>query len=145
MKNLEMFCISLEPSHYDFIKQLEYTPVGLGDKNFDDKWLKDDSGINITKKNKNYGEYTFHYWIWKNYLNRLNDDWIGFCQYRKFWSTKIYKTEDINLNSLSSQVLKEIPDNFNRYETILGNPIFINQFRTMKFIKKGLKFFAKRP
>jgi len=145
MKNLEMFCISLEPSHYDFIKQLEYTPVGLGDKNFDDKWLKDDSGINITKKNKNYGEYTFHYWIWKNYLNRLNDDWIGFCQYRKFWSTKIYKTEDINLNSLSSQVLKEIPDNFNRYETILGNPIFINQIRTMKFIKKGLKFFAKRP
>ena len=34
---------------------------------------------------------------------------------------------------------------FNEYESILGDPIFINQFRPTKFIKKGLKFFIKRP
>ena len=34
MKNLKMFCLTLEPSHLDFIKNLNYTPVGLGEKNF---------------------------------------------------------------------------------------------------------------
>ena len=145
MKNLKMFCISLEPNHYNFIKSLGYEPVGLGDKDFNDDWFKDKLGINISRKNKNYGEYTYHYWIWKNYLDKLNDKWIGFCQYRKYWSLEKYKTEDINFNSLNSQVLKEIPRKFDEYESILGEPIFINQFRAMKFIKKGLKFFVKRP
>ena len=137
MKNLEMFCISLEPNHYSFIKSLGYVPVGLGNKNFTNDWFGDKLGINISKKNKNYGEYTYHYWIWKNYLDKLSDKWIGFCQYRKFWSLENYKTEDINFNSLNSQILKEIPIKFNDYESILGEPIFINQFRGMKFIKKG--------
>ena len=145
MKNLKMFCISLEPNHYNFIKKLGYIPVGLGDKDFNDDWFKDKLGNNISKKNKNYGEYTFHYWIWKNHLDKLKDEWIGFCQYRKFWSLEKYKKEDINFDSLTSQVLKEIPIRFNEYESILGEPIFLNQFRSMKFIKKGLKFFVKRP
>ena len=60
MKNLKMFCISLEPNHYNFIKNLGYIPVGLGDKDFNDDWFKDKLGINISRKNKNYGEYTYH-------------------------------------------------------------------------------------
>ena len=145
MKNLEMFCISLEPNHYNFIKDLGYIPVGLGNKNFEEGWFNDKSGINISEKNKNYGEYTYHYWIWKNYLDKLSNNWIGFSQYRKFWSLKNYKNEDVNFSSLNSQVLKEIPREFDKFEAILGEPIFINQFRSMKFIKKGLRFFTKRP
>ena len=145
MKNLKMFCITLEPNHYKFIKELGYFPVGLGEKNFDDKWYNDKSGENISKKNKNYGEYTFHYWIWKNYLNKLDNNWIGFCQYRKFWSLENYKSENIKFNTLNSQVLKEIPAKYKEYESILGQPIFINQFRTMKFLKKGLNFFLRKP
>jgi len=145
MKSVQMFCISLEPNHYKFIKELGYIPVGLGQKDFNEKWLSDRSGINISEKNKNYGEYTYHYWIWKNYLNKLGDGWIGFCQYRKFWSQELYKTEDINFDSLNFQTLKEIPKRFEKYESILGEPIFVNQFRTMKFVKRGFKFFVKRP
>ena len=143
MSNLKMFCISLEPSHYDFINNLGYIPVGLGDKKFNESWLSDKSGNNISKKNKNYGEYTFHYWLWKNHIDKISDDWIGFCQYRKFWSLSDKK--NINFKDLSSEVLKEIPESYNKYETILGEPIYINQFRTMKFIKKGFPFFIKRP
>ena len=44
--------------------------------------MRDNTGNNISKK-QNY-EYTFHYWIWKNHMNKLSSDWIGFCQYRKF-------------------------------------------------------------
>jgi len=143
MTNLNMFCITLEPNHYKFIKSLGYTPVGLGDKNFDDKWYTDKLGINISNKNKNYGEYTYHYWIWKNYLNELDDKWIGFCQYRKFWSLKEQK--NTNLSSLSSQILKEIPKEFENYESILGEPMYVNQWRPMKFLKTALKIFLKRP
>ena len=41
--------------------------------------------------------------------------------------------------------MKKIPDELEKYESILGEPIFINQFRSSKFIKKGIKFFLKRP
>ena len=65
MKNLNMFCLTLEPNHYKFIKELGYTPVGLGEKLFNKDWLTDKTGENISQKNKNYGEYTYHYWLWK--------------------------------------------------------------------------------
>ena len=35
MNNLSMFCLTLEPNHYQFIKNLNYIPVGLGEKLFD--------------------------------------------------------------------------------------------------------------
>jgi len=145
MKNLNMFCLSLEPNHYKFIKKLGYIPVGLGEKNFDKDWLSDKSGINISKKNKHYGEYTFHYWLWKNYLDKIDDKWIGFCQYRKFWILRGYKIEKMSLDSISSQVLKQIPEKYENYESILGEPIYSNQWKTMKFLKKGLKIFLKNP
>ena len=75
MKNLSMFCLTLEPSHLNFIKSLNYIPVGLGQKNFTNEWLNDKTGKNISKKNKNYGEYTFHYWIWKNHIENINSKW----------------------------------------------------------------------
>ena len=145
MKNLNMFCLTLEPNHYKFIKELGYTPVGLGEKNFNKDWFTDKSKINISKKNENYGEYTYHYWIWKNYLDELDDGWIGFCQYRKFWSLEEHKVENINFNSLGNQVLKEIPEEFDKYDSILGRPMYVNQWKIMKFIKKGLKIIVKKP
>ena len=140
-----MFCTSLEPSHYEFIKKLGYVPVALGDKSFTGDWLRDNSGPNISKKNKNYAECTYHYWFWKNYLDKYDGEWIGFCHYRKFWSLERYNPEDINFNSLDELVLKKIPEKYEEYETILGEPFFVNQFRGMKFIKKGMKIFLKNP
>ena len=145
MKNLKMFCTTLEPSHYKFIKNLGYIPAGLGEKNFGNDWFRDNSGINIAKKNKNYAECTYHYWIWKNYLDKTSDKWIGFCHYRKFWTLEPHNSKDINLNDLNEQVLKEIPKEYEEYEAILGEPFFVNQMRTMKFIKKGMKIFLKNP
>jgi len=145
MKNLKMFCTTLEPSHYKFIKNLGYIPVGLGEKNFDDYWFKDNSGLNISKKNKNYAECTYHYWIWKNYLGKNEAKWIGFCHYRKFWTLEFKNSKDISFDSLNKQVLKEIPKEYDKYDAILGEPFFVNQMRTIKFIKKGMKIFLKNP
>ena len=35
MKNFQMYCISLEPNHLNFIKELGYIPVGLGESEHD--------------------------------------------------------------------------------------------------------------
>ena len=145
MKKLNMFCLTLYPEHYKFIKNLDYQPVGLGDAVFNNDWFSDKSDINISNKNKNYGEYTFHYWIWKNYLNKIEDGWIGFCQYRKFWSLIDHKPEDITFQNIEDKVLKTIPDEYEKYDTILGVPMFVNQLKIMKFLKKGLKIVAKKP
>ena len=145
MKKLQMFCLTLKPYHYSFIKDLDYLPVGLGDEKFDENWFRDNSGKNISNKNKNYGEYTFHYWVWKNYIDKIDYEWIGFCQYRKFWSLEKANPSDISFDKLSSQTLKGIPKDYERYDSILGSPIFINQFKIMKFIKKGFKIIVKNP
>tara|TARA_B100000686_G_C16639671_1_gene889362 strand:- start:356 stop:1174 length:819 start_codon:yes stop_codon:yes gene_type:complete len=145
MRNLKMFCLSLNPSHYNFINNLGYTPVGLGEKDFSKEWFTDKSGDNISKKNRYYSECTFHYWLWKNYLNKLEDGWIGFCQYRKFWSLQSEKNENINLNNINNLILKEIPKEFQNYDSILAEPLLINQWKTMKFVKKGLKILIKKP
>ena len=72
MKNLQMFCLTLDNNHLEKIKKFEYTPVGLGEDNFSEEWLTDKSGNdNIAEKNPYYGEYTFHYWIWKNYISEI--------------------------------------------------------------------------
>ena len=135
----------MEPSHLNFIKELGYIPVGLGEKNFSNDWMRDNTGDNISDKNKYYSEYTFHYWIWRNYLDKLHDGWIGFCQYRKFWSQDDHKTEHINIDNIKTKVLKEIPKEFEEYESILTTSQFVNQWKTLKFIKKGLKIFLKKP
>ncbi len=122
MNNLKMFCLTLDPDHFKLIKKLGYLPVGLGEKTFDNNWYSDKLGKNISNKNKNYGEYTFHYWIWKNYLDKINEEWIGFCQYRKFWSIKVYQNHEMNFDNLCLKTLKHIPVELNKYETILGNP-----------------------
>ena len=36
-----------------------------------------------------------------------DNNWIGFCQYRKFFSLEKYETKNINLNTLNQQVLKK--------------------------------------
>ena len=50
MRNLKMFCISLEPNNYKFIKELGYIPVGIGEKHFSNDWFSDKSGASISKK-----------------------------------------------------------------------------------------------
>ena len=144
-KELSMFCITLNPNHLNIIKKLNYLPVGLGKKEFTSEWFKDVSGDNITDKNPFYGEYTFHYWLWKNNLNNIQDGWIGFCQYRKFWTKNKITTQDISLNDLDKHVLKKIPLNYDNYESILGEPFVINQFRFSKFVKHNFKKMLLNP
>ena len=35
--NLKMFCLTMEPNHLNFIKDLNYIPVGLGENIFPER------------------------------------------------------------------------------------------------------------
>ncbi len=79
------------------IQEDGYTPIQVGAEiNEELPYLKDNTGDNISKKNKNYCELTALYWIWKN----TSEDIIGLTHYRRFFfknifSKKILKIEDI--------------------------------------------------
>ena len=141
---LNMFCLSLNPDHLSIIRKIGFKPVGLGIQDFSSEWLNDKGKINIKHKNRFYGEYTFHYAIWKNNNINLNG-WIGFCQYRKFWLKQNINYSIINFEDFNNNLLKEIPANLSSFESIIGSEFFVNDFRFSKFIKHNFKTMIFNP
>ena len=142
---MKMFCITLDNNHYQKIKNFGYFPVGLGPKIKNENFLRDNTGHNITKKNPYYGEYSFHFWLWKNNSLDLKNDWIGFCQYRKFWVLNEKNDSINNLKQLSQNLIKDIPNDYVNYESILGNAFYVNEFKLSKFLKRNLRKMIKKP
>ena len=142
---MKMFCLTIFNDHFDKIKKLGYLPVGLGENIKSNEFINDKTKINISKKNPFYGEYTFHYWLWKNDILSPKDEWIGFCQYRKYWSFLNDNKNIKTLEQLSQNILREIPKSLSEYESILVEPFYVNQFRFSKFIKKNLSTMIKEP
>ena len=92
-----------------------YTPIQVGAEiNKPLSYLKDNTGDNISAKNKNYCELTALYWIWKN----TSEDIVGLTHYRMFF----YK------NIFSKKVLKieDIEKILNKYDIILPSKVNIN-------------------
>jgi hypothetical protein len=144
MQNLKMFCICIHNELLSKVKKINYIPVGLGDHQFDQDWLKDDSGKNISEKNKFYGEYTFHYWLWKNKLKEIKDgEWIGFCAYRRFWLNE--KNTNDKIQNFKDKILNRVPESWNNYDVILGNKISVDKIKLSKILKYGKISILKNP
>ena len=143
MHNTTMYCHSLHDKMLSEIKKVGYVPVGLGDGKLSEEWLKDDNLINISHKNKYYAEYTFYYWFWKNVLPKVKDNhWIGFCSYRELWGNKKKITES---SKFADVVLTETPREWEKFDTILGEHIFMNNLKFSKLIKHGLWSLTRNP
>ena len=143
MNNAQMYCLCLKNGNLNVMKKLDYIPVGLGNDNFSDQWIRDNTLDNISHKNKYYGEYTFHYWFWKNKLNKIKDGkWIGFCAYREYWGNS-KKVRSSSL--LEDMALKEIPKEWENFDTIVGEHFFINNLKFSKLIKHGLISLMRNP
>ena len=145
MSNLSMFCLTLDPSHGSLIKKLSYIPVGLGNEKFPSYFLKDNEGENVSKKNLYYGEYTFHYWIWKNHLKNIKTEWVGFCQYRKFFVKETVSNNDLSFENLKKISINSIDQNDLNYQCILGKKFSVENFKLSKIIKNHLKEFLLNP
>ena len=129
MSNLNMYCITINDDHYQLIKKLNYSPVGLGEKIKLNNFIRDNTKINISKKNPYYGEYTFHYWLWKNYLDKIKTPWIGFCQYRKFFSKNELITNQIKFEDLERSIIKQIDENGGNFDCILGKKFYTENIK----------------
>ena len=152
MNDFKIYCMCLYDHYLENINELGYIPVGLGPNKFRAGWLGDSTKDNISHKNKNYGEYTFYYWFWKNILNSLPDNqWIGFAHYRHHWSSQNkLKSDDLNLiinkDNFSSYILKKEPPEWKNQEVILGDPMYVNsKYKLSKIIKKGLRILIDNP
>ena len=143
MKKLEIFCVT--DKKIDFLERLDLKLAGVGKEKFSDKYIGCREGINIEFKEQNYSELTFHYWFWKNMLPKYHEDiWIGFCQKRRFWLSKKDKVIN-NFKELDKDILKNVPEEWKHYESVLCDKISVRNAKKMKIIKRGWKNLIKDP
>tara|TARA_B100000035_G_C20998778_1_gene553832 strand:+ start:518 stop:1324 length:807 start_codon:yes stop_codon:yes gene_type:complete len=143
MNNLEIYCVTDKR-----IKQLEntnYNLAAVGKNNLPNNYLKCNSGDHIFYKEEYYSELTFHYWYWKNRLDIKSDKWIGFCQKRRFWIDKSFMNKNINHLNYTSVILKKSQPEWQNYESIICNPIYVNKLKKMTILKKGFINLIKKP
>jgi hypothetical protein len=139
----KIYCFASE--YFSYIDDLNYIPVGLGDRSFPNNWVRENTGKNISHKNSYYDMYTFHYWLWKNHLENIKDKtWIGFCTYRRFWK-KNREEKNTNLQSFKENILNEIPDEWKDYDVILPEKLYFKKLKKIKIIKNSPKFLLKNP
>ena len=124
------------------MENLNYQPVGQGRKTFPKHWMTDNTGDNICEKNQYYDMYTFHYWLWKNYLDKFEKEkWICFSTYRRFWKNK----NSDNHKELKNKIIQSPPIEWNNFETILTEPTDLRNIKISKIWKKGKKIIIKNP
>lgn len=90
--------------------------------------IGDDTGVSISEKNKQYGELTAHYWVWKN---KQDSDIVGFQHYRRLFDFSsrfsIYPGYEISFffyNTILKHFSeKNILDIFKRHEWVIPKAI----------------------
>ena len=89
---------------YDFPADIGYLPVHVGKElNPNDLGFKgDETGDNISIKNKSFCELTAIYWAWKN----INADFIGLAHYRRYF--KQIENSDVLVKGKSIASSKDI-------------------------------------
>ena len=126
--DIKLFVVCHKPSYVPDNKLLY--PIQVGTALADNKLpgvLYDDSGDNISDKNKSYCELTAHYWAWKN----VDADYYGFFHYRRYLSFDPEdKSEDqwgnIQFGSISAEAIDrlklnedDMTDLISRYDLII--------------------------
>ena len=140
MTQLKIYCITNIQS--EKLEKLGLNLVGVGKSSFNSKYIACKGGDNINSKEKNYSELTFHYWFWKNKIKEFSDDdWIGFCQRRRFWLKS--RNEKLN-NELKDIILKDFPSEWINYDAVICEPIKLGT-KLMKLLKRGWRNLLRNP
>ena len=145
LKNkIKIYCVTDKVLNY--FKKLPYIFAGVGNRKFPKNYLLSNNFINIHYKEKNYSELTFHYWFWKNMLKKINKDtWIGFCQKRRFWLKNCSRQSKVNINNLNKNIINFFPKEWSKYDSVISKPIFVNNMKKMKILKRGFRSLIKDP
>ena len=99
---------------YDMPDDPMYMPIWVGARiNPSKNYTPDNTGENISRKNKNYCELTAIYWAWKN----LESDYIGLCHYRRYFKGK--KRFPVNGKQIEILSKDETESLLDKYDVIL--------------------------
>jgi len=81
--DINIFCFYYKPVNTISTCSI-YTPVWAGKNKKPDNegFVGDDTGENISNKNKYYSELTGLYWVWRN----TRSDIVGSCHYRRYFT-----------------------------------------------------------
>lgn len=136
---------------FDLLKSNILTPIHVGRDiatNTESKsWLEknmlgDNTGDNISYKNKNYCELTALYWAWKN----LDSDYLGLFHYRRMMSFKdsisqIYSTDKKFLKKigLDDNTIEKMCE---KYDVILPPVYNVHPIGQPKNIMSNYEFYA---
>lgn len=110
-QKVKVFCI-YHTSAYRFENDM-ISPIQTGNYGLYNgmDMLQSCDGIQIDNKNKNYGELTAWYWVWKNYLQNHPDlEYVGFCHYRRMLDYTTFTQKSPFLQGISIQ---QFIDSFN--------------------------------
>ena len=145
MSNLIIICITNK--RVEFLEDTKSILLAaVGNSIFNTKYLKCDQNDNIFFKEKYYSELTFQYWFWKNKLSSLKEnDWIGFCQRRRYWIKKNSLKKNITTHNLKNFILSEIPETWKEYNSAICEPIYVNGVNKIKMLKRGFKSLIRDP
>ena len=143
MKNLKIYCITNKT--VNFLDNTKYNIGWVGKEKTPKNYIPCNSGDNIFFKEKYYSELTFQYWYWKNLLDINDDSWIGFCQKRRFWIDKNSSGKSLTKKNFLNEILKNVPDEWSDFDSVICEPIYVNKVKKMKMIKRGFKSILKNP
>ena len=139
-----MYCVTNK--RLKFLENSNYNLSWVGLDKCPENYIKSNDKINIFKKERYYSELTFHYWYWKNLLDLNSNNWVGFCQKRRFWSkNKIHEKKLYNSSNVSQHIITEPHKDWKNYDVILCEPININNVNKTKMIKRGFRSLIKNP
>lgn len=98
-----------------------------------DNMIGDDTGDNISEKNRHYNEMTGIYWAWKNYDKLGNPDYFGFFHYRRLFSfTDAPLSPKDSLEDLiqKTQILNDdvVIDKIRNYDVLTSEMVPANSF-----------------
>jgi len=75
-------------------------------------------------------------------LNLKINNWVGFCQKRRFWIKKNY---NYSSSEIKDCLITESNSEWSKYDVILCEPIKVNNVKKIKMIKRGLRSIIKDP
>ena len=143
MENLKIFCVTNK--EVNILEKTNYLIGWVGTEKPPKNYLVCNTQDNIFFKEKYYSELTFHYWYWKNKLDLKHENWIGFCQKRRFWLKKKLIHAKIDNSNFSDCILQDVPNEWDNFDSIICEPIFVNKVKKMKMVKRGFRPIIKKP
>ena len=143
MENLKIFCVTNK--EVNILEKTNYLIGWVGTEKPPKNYLVCNTQDNIFFKEKYYSELTFHYWYWKNKLDLKHENWIGFCQKRRFWLKKKLIHAKIDKSNFSDCILQDVPNEWDNFDSIICEPIFVNKVKKMKMVKRGFRSIIKKP